>query len=87
MQEVRYGLVNTLFTDYFVICDIQLPQNSLKTQNITQHRKAKTMNLKSFFELENVIFSKEELEAPYENKSKAPYEEKPPQKKKKNEKP
>lgn len=30
------------------------------------------MNLKSFFELENVIFSKEELEAPYENKSKAP---------------
>lgn len=41
------------------------------------------MNLKSFFELENVIFSKEELEAPYENKSKAPYEEKPPQKKKK----
>ena len=46
------------------------------------------MNLKSFFELENVIFSKEELEAPYENKSKAPYEYKPPKKKKKkNEKP
>lgn len=33
------------------------------------NRKATKMNLKSFFNLKKVIFSKENLEAPYENKS------------------
>ena len=31
------------------------------------NRKASTMDLKSFFDLEKVVFSKEEFEALYEN--------------------
>ena len=31
------------------------------------NRKAKLMDIKSFFDLEKVVFSNEELEAPYEN--------------------
>lgn len=32
------------------------------------NRKVDTMNLKSFFDLENVVFSREDLETPYEDK-------------------